>query len=384
MAEEQQGQERTEEPTEKRLGEARKKGQVPRSRELSTLLVLMSSALAVFLLGGWAAAEISELMAMGLSPSGEMMVDHKLMMQHLGQLLMKAGWLIVPLLVMSAFAGLAAPASMGGLVFSAEAVSFKLEKLDPVKGFGRIFSPQSLVELVKALLKFGLTLSAAIFVFLMFERELISLNMRDVEVGIGRAGEIISWALVALSSTLILVAAIDVPFQIWNHKRQLKMTKQEIKDEMKETDGRPEVKSRVRQLQREISQRRMMADVPTADVVITNPTHYSVALKYDQNGLSAPKVIAKGKDLVALQIRHIARSNDVVIYEEPPLARALYASTEIGDEIPQTLFLAVARVLAYVFHLRRAAPTDYVPKPQAIDLPPEFADVMNEDHTDGD
>jgi flagellar biosynthetic protein FlhB len=181
-------------------------------------------------------------------------------------------------------------------------------------------------------------------------------------------------ALVLLSATLVLIAAIDVPYQLWSHNKQMRMTKQEVKDESKETDGRPEVKARVRQLQREVSQRRMLQDVPDADVIITNPTHYSVALKYDKHGSGAPRVVAKGQDLIALKIRSIAIEHDVAIYEEPPLARALHGTTEIGDEIPGPLFLAVARVLAYVYHLRKSAPTDYIPRPAPVELPSEFAE----------
>jgi flagellar biosynthetic protein FlhB len=384
VAEEQTGQERTEEPTERRLSEARKKGQVPRSQELNVLLVLLSCAAAIWLMGPWAMSHVSDLMITGLTPNTEMMRDPVMAMQHLTDVLRAALVLITPILVVSFIAALFGPASMGGLIFSTEALSFKLEKLDPVKGMGRVFSAKGLMNLVKALLKFGLVLVAAVYIFLLYEREMMTFAAFDVDVGMGRMGEMLVLALVLLSATLVLVAAIDVPFQLYTHNKQLRMTKQEIKDEMKETDGRPEVKGRIRQLQRENAQRRMMQDVPTADVVITNPTHYSVALKYDENGLSAPKVVAKGKDLVAMQIRHIARANEVVIYEEPPLARALFASTEIGHEIPQQLFLAVARVLAYVFHLRRAAATDYVPRPEPVELPPEFADVMKEEPDNGD
>jgi len=263
---------------------------------------------------------------------------------------------------------------MGGLLFSAESVSFKLEKLDPVKGLGRVFSTKGLIELVKALLKFFLVLGVAVLVYKLMEREVMALIRLDVMDGIARAGGMILLALVLLSATLVLIAAIDVPYQLWSHTKQMKMTKQEVKDESKETDGRPEVKARVRQLQREASQRRMLQDVPDADVVITNPTHYSVALKYDTDGSGAPRVVAKGQDLIALQIRSIAIENAVIIYEEPPLARALYGTTEIGDEIPGPLFLAVARVLAYVFHLRKASPTDYIPRPEAVELPSEYAE----------
>ena len=384
MAEEQSGQERTEEPTERRLQEARRKGQVPRSRELNTFMVTLASALALWLFGTWGVQGVSEIMATSLTLEGDILRDPELVPVHLMQVIVNGIILIVPFLAVTLAAALIGPASMGGLIFSADSLGFKLEKLDPVKGLGRIFSLKGLVELVKTLLKFGLLLSAAVLLYFSVEHEVLALGTLTLEEGLSRSGTIIIWGLLVLALTMILIAGIDVPFQLFEHNKQLKMTRQEIKDEMKETDGNPQMKGRIRQAQREASQRRMMADVPTADVIITNPTHYSVALKYDQGGVTAPRVIAKGKDLVAMQIRHIGRMNDVVIYEEPPLARALYASTEIGHEIPSNLFLAVARVLAYVYHLRRAMPTEYVPRPQAAELPDEYRDVMSEEFDNGD
>lgn len=384
MAEEQTGQERTEEPTERRLTEARRKGQVPRSRELSTLLVTLSGALALWVSGSYGINGIVEIMTTSFSVEGDLLKEPALLPIHLMGMILHAVLLIVPFLVVTLLATFIAPASMGGLIFSTEALTFKLDKLDPVKGIGRMFSLKSLVELVKTILKFLLLLGAAVLIYKAVEREVLGLGTLPLEDGLKRSATILAWALVAMAATMILIAAIDVPFQLFEHNKQLKMTRQEIKDEMKESDGRPEVKSRIRQLQREMSQQRMMQDVPTADVIITNPTHFSVALKYDQGGNAAPTVIAKGQDYMALQIRHIARINDIVIYEEPPLARALYASTEVGQEIPSKLFLAVARVLAYVYHLRRAMPTDYVPRPDPIDLPEEYRDVMREDFNNGD
>jgi len=384
MAEEQTGQERTEEPTERRLTEARRKGQVPRSRELSTLLVTLSGALALWVSGSYGINGIVEIMTTSFSVEGDLLKEPALLPIHLMGMILNAVLLIVPFLVVTLLATFIAPASMGGLIFSTEALTFKLDKLDPVKGIGRMFSLKSLVELVKTILKFLLLLGAAVLIYKAVEREVLGLGTLPLEDGLKRSATILAWALVAMAATMILIAAIDVPFQLFEHNKQLKMTRQEIKDEMKESDGRPEVKSRIRQLQREMSQQRMMQDVPTADVIITNPTHFSVALKYDQGGNAAPTVIAKGQDYMALQIRHIARVNDIVIYEEPPLARALYASTEVGQEIPSKLFLAVARVLAYVYHLRRAMPTDYVPRPDPIDLPEEYRDVMREDFNNGD
>ena len=374
MAEEQTGQERSEQPTAKRLSEARKKGQVARSRELNTLLVMLVSALTLWLFSASAMTGFIAIVSEALSPNGDVLREPELIPVHLMQVMMSALVLIAPFLAITVVAALAGPALMGGMLFSAEAIAFKAEKLDPIKGLGRVFSTKGLIELVKALLKFFLVLGVAVLIYKFLERDVMSLITLDVREGIARSGSMIMVALVLLSATLVLIAAIDVPFQLWSHNKQMRMTKQEIKDESKETDGRPEVKSRIRQLQHEASQRRMLQDVPDADVVITNPTHYSVALKYDKDGSGAPRVVAKGQDLIAFKIRSIAMEHDVAIYEEPPLARALHGTTEIGDEIPGPLFLAVARVLAYVYHLRQSTPTDYIPRPAPVELPSEFAE----------
>ncbi|MDG1799699.1 MAG: flagellar biosynthesis protein FlhB [Luminiphilus sp.] len=374
MAEEQTGQERSEQPTAKRLTEARKKGQVARSRELNTLLVMLVSALTLWLFSASAMTGFIAIVSEALSPNGDVLREPELIPVHLMQVMMSALVLIAPFLAITVVAALAGPALMGGMLFSAEAIAFKAEKLDPIKGLGRVFSTKGLIELVKALLKFFLVLGVAALIYKFLERDVMSLITLDVREGIARSGSMIMVALVLLSATLVLIAAIDVPFQLWSHNKQMRMTKQEIKDESKETDGRPEVKSRIRQLQYEASQRRMLQDVPDADVVITNPTHYSVALKYDKDGSGAPRVVAKGQDLIAFKIRSIAMEHDVAIYEEPPLARALHGTTEIGDEIPGPLFLAVARVLAYVYHLRQSTPTDYIPRPAPVELPSEFAE----------
>ena len=374
MAEEQTGQERSEQPTAKRLSEARKKGQVARSRELNTLLVMLVSALTLWLFSASAMTGFVAIVSEALSPNGDVLRDPELIPVHFMQVMMSALVLIAPFLAITVVAALAGPALMGGMLFSAEAIAFKAEKLDPIKGLGRVFSTKGLIELVKALLKFFLVLGVAALIYKFLERDVMSLITLDVREGIARSGSMIMVALVLLSATLVLIAAIDVPFQLWSHNKQMRMTKQEIKDESKETDGRPEVKSRIRQLQQEASQRRMLQDVPDADVVITNPTHFSVALKYDKDGSGAPRVVAKGQDLIAFKIRSIAMEHDVAIYEEPPLARALHGTTEIGDEIPGPLFLAVARVLAYVYHLRQSTPTDYIPRPAPVELPSEFAE----------
>jgi flagellar biosynthetic protein FlhB len=218
---------------------------------------------------------------------------------------------------------------------------------------------------------------------LFFERQILTLSVLTPGEASSRVVSMLVIALLTLSGAMLLIVMFDVPFELWNFNKQLRMTRQEVRDEMKETDGRPEVKQRIRNLQREVSQRRMMQDVPTADVVITNPTHFSIALSYADSG-GAPRVVAKGRDLMALHIRSIAKEHDVPLYEAPPLARALYASTDVGDEIPHDLYLAVARVLAYLFQLKRARPTDYVPRPMDLEIPENYHDLMEEEPENGD
>ena len=285
-----------------------------------------------------------------------------------------------PFMAVMLVAALAGPLMMGGWSFSLETISFKLEKLNPIKGLARIFSLKGLVELVKALAKFVLLLGAAILVFFTIDQQLLSLTSMTPKAAGIEAVSVLVQVLLILSATTILIVALDVPFELWNHQKQLRMTKQEVRDEMKETDGNPQVKQRIRTMQRQLAESRMMEDVKTADVVITNPTHYAVALQYLDRPGSAPRLVAKGKDLTAFRIRSIATEHDIPLFEAPPLARALYRSTEIGHEIPHVLYMAVARVLAYVFQLKNAGPTDYVPKPDDLDIPLEaFGDEAEVD-----
>ena len=378
MAENQNGQERSEQPTSKRQSESRKKGQVARSKELGTLLVVSGALMFIWLTSDALMNSLFAFMNNALTPSGELLSNPVLLSNYLADSIVSGLLVVMPLLLVTVVLALVGPTLMGGIVFSFEALAFKAEKLDPVKGLGKIFSTKGLIELVKALLKFFLIVGIAAYLFFLTQTEILTLGRLEVVDGILKSGSYIIWLTFLTSLSLAIISAIDIPYQLWSHNNELKMTMQEVKDESKETDGRPEVKSRIRQLQREISERRMLEDVPTADVVITNPTHYSVALKYDQSGATAPIVVAKGADLVALKIRTIASENNVLIYEEPPLARAIFASSEIGDEIPAPLFLAVARVLAYVFHLKKAGPTDYIPRPEAVPLPEDYMKFYEE------
>jgi len=384
VAEEQTGQERTEQPTERRLQEARKKGQVPRSKELNTMLSLLLASISLLVFGGHISQNLMQISVEGFSVPRELAFDTAQLPFQFMYMASQAILALSPFMAIMLVSVFAGPLLMGGWSFSLETISFKLEKLDPIKGLARIFSLKGLVELVKALAKFVLLLGAAILVFFSIDQQLLSLASMTPKAAGLEAATILVQVLLILSATTILIVALDVPFELWNHSKQLRMTKQEIKDEMKETDGNPQVKQRIRTLQRQLAESRMMEDVKTADVVITNPTHYAVALQYLDRPGSAPKVFAKGKDLTALRIRSIAADCDIPIFEAPPLARALYRSTEIGYEIPHVLYMAVARVLAYVFQLKNATPTDYVPKPTDFDIPVEALGEHDEDEVDRD
>ncbi len=374
MAENSDGQERTEQATPKRQQDARRKGQIPRSRELNTLAMLMAAAGTLVVSGGHMAAQFADLLRNGLSFDRRAIFSPRGLIDAMDMALGAGLSLVAPFFVISVVVALASSVALGGWGFSAESLTPKFDKLNPIKGLKRLFAVRGLVELLKALAKFLLVGGVGIGLFLHYSSELIGLGYESVEAALAHAGEILARSFLVLSATLILVAAVDVPFQLWDHKRNLKMTKQEVKDESKDTEGKPEVKSRIRQMQREIAQRRMMEAVPEADVVITNPTHYAVALKYDEARMGAPVVVAKGKDLIAREIRERAIAAEVPIVSAPPLARAIFFSTELDQEIPAALYLAVAQVLAYVFQLRTAGRHggDVPPPPADIEVPEGF------------
>jgi flagellar biosynthetic protein FlhB len=266
------------------------------------------------------------------------------------------GSLILPLLLILVtlfVAAVVGAAGVGGVSFSVEAAMPKASKMNPLSGLKRMVGMQSWVELIKSILKVALVSGMAFYLISAAREDLFQLSMDVYPQNIFHALDILLNFILLISCTLLIVAAIDIPFQIWQHADQLKMTKQEVKDEYKETEGKPEVKGRIRMLQREAAQRRMMAEVPQADVIVTNPEHFSVALRYKQDTDKAPIVVAKGTDHMALKIREVAREHDIYVIPAPPLARALYHSTELEQEIPDGLFTAVAQILAYVFQLKQ-------------------------------
>lgn len=346
------GQERTEEPTARRKQQAREKGQVPTSRELNTMVMMMSAAGAVALLGPGIIDGIKELTIWNFSVSREQIFDVRSMHALLENSLVHAVMTLAPFFLVMVLAAFVGPFLIGGLNFSGKALAFKWDKLDPIKGLGRVFAIKGLVELIKALAKFVVIGTVAVFFLYKQFDNYLNLGYEDVSIALPHASQLLILAFVTISSSLIIIALIDVPFQIWDYNKNLKMTFQEVKDENKDTEGNPEVRGRVRRTQQEISQRRMMQEVPNADVIITNPEHYSVAIKYDPKTMLAPIVLAKGVDIIAMHIRKIANEHNVPILEAPPLSRSLYHTTELNEPIPAGLYLAVAQVLAYIFQLR--------------------------------
>jgi flagellar biosynthesis protein FlhB len=360
--------ERTEHPTPKRLEEARKKGQIPRSTELSAAAVILTAGGGLHFLGGYLGNRFNGLMSASLSLTREQSVDESLMFSTLTTEAAHALLACAPILGLTLVAALVAPLLLGGWNLSFEALVPDFTRLNPIAGFGRMFSIRSGVDLAKAFAKFILLALVAIVLLKQKAGELLGLGTEPVHMAITHAMYLTGYSLLMLAGALGLIAAVDVPWQIYQHTRQLRMTRQEVREEMKESEGSPEIKGRVRTMQREIARRRMMHEVPKADVIITNPTHFAVALRYDEKRMRAPVVVAKGADVIAARIRDIATESLVPIFEAPPLARALYRNVEIGSEIPATLYVAVAQVLTYIYQLRTARREGMSPPaPPAID-----------------
>jgi len=351
-----QEQERTEQPTQKRIDDAREKGNVPRSRELTMTAVMLAGAAALMGFGSQLAGHAAGDMRASLELSRDAMLAPDAMQLALGAAAGAALNYLAPVLIATLLAALVAPLAIGGWNFSGKAIAPDFQRLSPIAGLKRIFGLNGWVELAKALAKCLVVGGiGTVVVFAMLD-DTVGVGRMAAAAGIARAANLVVFALLAMSAALAIVAAVDVPYQLWNYTRQLKMTRQEIRDELKETDGRPEIKSRIRQMQQRMAQQRMMQAVPKADVVITNPTHYAVALKYDAKRMRAPRVVAKGADLVALAIRKLATEHRVAVFEAPALARALFRHTKVEREIPAGLYVAVAQVLTYIYHLRHLSP----------------------------
>lgn len=349
MAENEDGQERTEEASAKKLADAKKKGQVTRSKELTTMMVTVGGAAMLLFTGGELALALKNLLASSLSPEFLLVENETLIVSRLYQTLVTGLLTIWPILAVALVAVMVSSTILGGWTFS---LSVKPERLDPIKGLGKLFSLRSLGELGKSIMKMLFIGVAAVWLLSGMSDDILALGLQSPKDAIAHSARLLVWFFFVVSLPLVAIAAIDVPWQIWNFNKELKMTRQEVRDEHKESDGRPEIKAKLREMQQAAANNRMMEKVPTADVIITNPTHFAVALKYDEARMGAPMLLAKGADNIAAKIRELAAEHDVPIVESPRLARAVFASTDLDSEIPGGLYLAVAQILTYVYQLR--------------------------------
>lgn len=353
MAESESGADKTEDPTEKRKKDSREKGEIARSKELNTLAIMLAGSAGLLIFGGALAQDLMELMRYNFSLSREVLLNPDSMgafLLHSGKIALIA---VQPVLITLLIAALVGPISLGGWLFAAGSLAPKFSRMNPAAGIKRMFSAKALVELLKALAKFFIILIVALLVLKSDIDDLLRIAHEPLELAVIHSLQVVGWSALWMACGLILIAAVDVPVQLWESHQKLLMTKQEVRDEHKDQEGRPEVKQRIRQVQREMSQRRMMAAIQDADVIITNPTHYAVALKYDPEKGGAPMLLAKGSDFLALKIREIGTKHNILLLESPALARSIYYSTELEQEIPAGLYLAVAQVLAYVYQIRQ-------------------------------
>jgi flagellar biosynthetic protein FlhB len=362
--------ERTEPASARRLEQAREEGQVPRSREIGAFLILIVAAVAFWLMGPWMVQRVSDSFRRALVLDHDLARDPSLMLVRLADLSIDALLTFAPLFAALVAAALLSPFFLGSWNFSPKALRPDPSRLDPVQGIFRIVSWNGLLELVKAVAKATLLGGIAAWVLWSERGDLLAMFAQSIPVGLSSAGHLLNFSFVAIVSAMLVIVAVDVPFQIWQYHDKLKMSRQEVKQEGKELEGDPEIKGRIRQLQREAARKRMMAAVPAADVIVTNPTHCAVALAY-KSGMGAPKVLAKGLGEIALKIRQLGAANSVPIVEAAPLARALYRHVDLDQEIPSTLYAAVAEVLAYLHQLSlwRQTGGSYPLPPRAIKVP---------------
>lgn len=364
--------ERTEPASSRRIEQAREKGQVARSRELSTFTVLMAAGAGLMMMGPQLMDSLAGVMRGGLMLDRAAAFDTSLLLSRFHQLSLNALVALFPFILLMVVAAIFAPMVLSGWLFTFQALQPDFSRLDPLKGIGRLFSKNSLVELAKALAKTALIGGVAYWVIMHNKEAMFALVGESVNQSIAHLGTLLGVTFLTIVSSMILIVAVDVPFQLWDHSSKLKMTKEEVRQENKESEGSPEVKAQIRRMQREMARRRMMSEVPKADVIVTNPTHYAVALRYQDKLMGAPVIVAKGSALIALRIRAIGEENHIPILETPPLARALFRHGELGEEIPAALYTAVAEVLAYVYQLRTYTTSGGVEPqpPRVLPVPP--------------
>ena len=344
--------EKTEEASPRKIEKAREEGDVPRSKELATFTTLVAATAGFWLTGANMVEQLKHFLKQGLSFENAALEDFNQYFPELFQQLLALVWAFLPLAVLLVIAAIFSPMLIGGWLFSNKLLVPNFGRLNPIQGLGNLFSKNAFVELLKAIAK---TLIVSIVAWMFFRNEfaaLFAMTEEPLSSATSHAGALLLSSFTVLVAALAIIVMFDAPYQMYRYSQKLMMTRQELRDEAKETEGNPEIKAKIRAQQREMARRRMMAQIPTAGVVVTNPTHYAVALKYPENSDKAPYVVAKGVDQTAQKIKEIANENGIVIMEAPPLARALYQHTELEQEIPSSLYTAVAQVLAYVFQLR--------------------------------
>lgn len=375
MAEESSAQEKTESPSLLRLDRAREEGKAPRSRDLVTTVLLLTGALGLAVFGGQAVDSVLRIARANFGVERLALADDDVLTRQLTDAAADILIAVLPLLAALALVTVAASIAIGGFIWSGKPLMAQLSRLDPVAGLGRMFSMRVLVELGKALLKFVVVGAPTLWLLQTLSDDMLGLSRLAVDAAIDATVLLLLYALAGMALATVLVAIIDIAWQRFDFMKNLRMSKQEVKEELKDTDGRPEVRARMRALAQELARKRMLNDVPQADVIITNPEHYAVALRYDEKRDGAPRVLAKGTDATALRIRQLAATAKVPVVRAPPLARAVFHSTDIGREIPAGLYVAVARVLAYVQQLARHH-QGLTPRPELpaqLDIPPHLA-----------
>ena len=344
--------EKSEQPTDSKLKKAKKKGQIPRSRELTSLMILLVGIMLFWIMGTHFVSKLKAIIQQAMLVAHRT-DDDKQIIFNLINLLTAGFWAILPIFVGLVIVAIIAPLSVGGLLFSLQSIKPNLGKLNPISGFKRLFSLRIFSELFKSILKVVLiAFAAALFLIHQFPN-MLALPSMYLNNALSQVMQLLIYASLLIVLALIPMVGFDIFYQIWSNLKKLKMSKQEVKDEFKEQEGNPQIKGRIRQMQQAIARRRMMKDVPKANVIVTNPTHYAVALQYDEKTMSAPKILAKGTDNIASRIKQIAQEHQIPQLESPPLARALYRHGEIGKSIPAELYAAVAQILAWVYQLKR-------------------------------
>jgi flagellar biosynthetic protein FlhB len=376
--------EKTEPASPKRLRQARENGDIPRSREVATFTVLMTAGAGLWMLGGGVVAKLSSALERGLSLDREQIYNPNVLIERIAADIGGVMLACLPLAVAIMLVAVVSPLLIGGWNFSAKSFMPNFGKLNPLNGLGNMVSTNALVELLKAVAKTLLVGAVAWYVVMSEINAVVGLAVEPVGAATAHLAGLVARAFLIMVAALGAIALLDGPYQKWHYANKLKMTRQEVIQESKESDGNPQIKGKIRQLQREMAKKRMMSNVPTADVVVTNPTHFAVALKYGEGQRGAPRVVAKGTDEVAAKIREIAKENKVALLEAPALARALYKHTDIDDEIPEALYSAVAEVLAYVYQLRaytKGTSDHYPDRPGKLPVPPEMDPFNNKGMT---